>query len=143
IERRWLKARLAHVLSTATHNEYSYPDPDDIDRTPWVYPTLNEALLGFLIYRVSNTRRFPYTFENWLKTAFLVLADVQHQPDLLKIRATTYERSGPALDTRESVRTMAVTDDWDCLSRDAFEHVLNRFLITDVAVASPTTERAS
>jgi hypothetical protein len=94
---------------------------------PVVYMRLQDALLAFLIYRVSSDGGFPYSYETWLRTVVLVVAQAQREPSLLTVRVQVdpnedhliFRSSDPQAKSREF--TMALDGDWGCLSREAFD----------------------
>src|SRR5690242_19582531 len=57
---------------------------------PWTYPTLQEALIAFLVHQAS-LNEFPYPYEMWLRTVVLIVSDVQRDPEWLHVVACDWE----------------------------------------------------
>jgi hypothetical protein len=94
---------------------------------------LQEALIAFLIYRVSRTDvgGFRYDYATWLRTVVLVVAGAQQQPELLEVHVHIGPGGilkGPSNDTSagpwtDKVHSMTVDSDWSCLSQDTFNNI--------------------
>lgn len=101
---------------------------------PTAYKTLQNALLAFLVYRVSSSEGFPYSYATWLRTIVLVVTQAQREPRLLTVRieedengelcAPSLRPAGPA-GHREF--TMTLEGSWDCLSHDTFKTIRRTF----------------
>jgi len=95
---------------------------------PIAYVTLQNALLAFLMYRVLSDQGFPYSYEAWLRTVVLVVAQAQREPYFLTVRIEV-DHDGelifPTSDRHARCRefTMTLDGSWDCLSREAFETI--------------------
>jgi hypothetical protein len=100
------------------------PRYSDGTKEPLVYPTMQEALLGYLIYLVTAAQlpgegRFACTYDIWLRTVVLLMADIAQNPEWLHIvTGTVTDR-----DSRQH-HHMTVSNDWDCLSQDTFNYVV-------------------
>ncbi len=103
---------------------------------PVAYDTLQEALLAFLIYEVSNKSYvdFPYDYATWLRTIVLIVANAQRDPSLLTVSIPVdsegnpespdeMRRGMPYQEPTYQTRTMSLNGSWDCLSRDTFNFV--------------------
>jgi hypothetical protein len=90
-----------------------------------IYPTLQEALLAFLVHRAAR-KETPDTLEMWLRTVALVLVDVHRDPSLLHVIACDQTEDGKDV-IQPLSHTMVVSDDWTCLSRDTFDCVLRLY----------------
>lgn len=113
---------------------YTLEDVDDIPRLelqdqgwPQVYPTLQEALLAFLIDKVARNE-FSYPYEVWLRMIILVMADAQREPNYwLRVTACNcakdHYRNPEELRGHKREHVMIISDDWSCLYRDVFELV--------------------
>lgn len=99
---------------------------------PTAYKTLQDALLAFLIYRVSSSEAFPYPYATWLRTVVLVVTQAQREPRLLTVRFDEDENGElwapsqrPPATHREF--TMTLEGSWDCLSHDTFKTIRGTF----------------
>jgi hypothetical protein len=121
-DRRWLASRIKRRLEGVQPEANERPYPEGEDELPWIYPSLNEALLGFLVNEVARDM-FPYSIGNWLRTVVLILADVHHNPSLLQVHAISYPNDPKiAVERREFEHTMVITDDdWSFLYQEVFE----------------------
>jgi hypothetical protein len=97
--------------------------------SPIIYVTVQEALIDFLIYSV-NFSGYSLTYEIWLRTVTLVMAQGQMRPHLLTVQ-TPVQDPGPYNRTGEEElrpHTMQVAEhQWDCLSRDTYDYVVRTF----------------
>lgn len=90
---------------------------------PHRYPTLQDALLAFLIHRLARGE-LPDTHVMWLRLCVLVVADVQREPKRLHVRS---QSAVPELGDEKfppQNHLMTVSDDWSCLSGETFDVVL-------------------
>jgi len=91
------------------------------------YDSLQDALLAFLIYQVSDGN-FAYDYSTWLRTVVLIVMDVARDSERLKVIVPVTEDStvGILLDPTSSTRhehIMTLMGSWDCLSRDTFNTI--------------------
>lgn len=106
-------------------------DEGEGTKQPWTYKTLQEALLMFLLAWVYRTQPEPPvtpTYEIWLRTVALILADAARLPELLTLRVPEYDRMNPELAPKGTIeRCMVISDDWSCLSRDTFDFIMANY----------------
>jgi hypothetical protein len=90
------------------------------------YDSLQDALLAFLIYQVSDGD-FPYDYRTWLRTVVLIVMDVARDPERLTVIVPVTDSAGDILlDPTSSTRhehVMTLEGSWDCLSRDTFNTI--------------------
>jgi hypothetical protein len=95
---------------------------------PITYVTVQEALIDFLI-RFVNFSGYSLTYEIWLRTVALVMAQAYIRPQLLTVQ--TPDQTAPPQDYGEErlvLHTMQVAEnDWACLSRDTYDYVVRTF----------------
>lgn len=97
--------------------------------SPVAYMRLQDALLAFLIYRVSSSKGFRYSYETWLRTVVLIVTQAQREPGFLTVhvKVNHEETLLPATVDRRHGQdrefTMTLDGSWDCLSREAFETI--------------------
>jgi hypothetical protein len=93
---------------------------------PWVFPTIQEALVAFLIDRVVR-KAFPVQYEIWLRVVAIILGDAQREPDRwMRVTARIHERDCPE-EERETEHVMTVSNDWSCLSHETFDFIVQRY----------------
>lgn len=104
--------------------------PLELDDLSWprTYPTLQEALLAFLIDHTAS-REPRITYEVWLRTVTLIVADAAREPDRwLKIKVTNRSvHVGDDYGPPKYEHTMIVSGDWQCLSSDTFKFVIQTY----------------
>lgn len=125
--------RITPTELAASENEIT-----DSDGSTVGYATLQDALLAYLIYRVSQTGSptslpafgFQYDYATWLRTVVLVMEDALQDPSRLTVHMPVDEdgeyRSQTGLD-KVKIHTMRIDGSWDCLSRDTFDTVKEHF----------------
>jgi hypothetical protein len=90
------------------------------------YDSLQDALLAFLIYQMSDGA-FPYDYGTWLRSVVLIVMDVARDPERLAVIVpVTGSAGGILLDPTSSTRheqVMTLIGSWDCLSRDTFKTI--------------------
>jgi predicted exporter len=102
----------------------SVPKANDDDHQPLLFATLQEALLAFLVYLVGKggqpaNGRFACTYDIWLRTVVLIMADIVHEPDALQQMTGERSRSNTWVSHR-----MQVGPSWECLSESTFDYVV-------------------
>jgi hypothetical protein len=120
IDRQMVTAYLGDLIKDPSS---AFP-ADENEEEPRLYRTLQEALLAFLIYWQQAGRRFPITYDIWVRTIVLIMADAQRSPGFLRLEARDLSQEGKA---KEWAHTMVISDDWDCLRRETYEFVLAAF----------------
>ncbi|WP_410596268.1 hypothetical protein [Amycolatopsis sp. lyj-23] len=92
---------------------------------PWTYPTVQEALMAFLINELAHNA-FPYSYEMWLRAVTLIVADAQRDPDWLHVIACDWEE-GHGSEAPRTPHDMTISDDWSCLSRETFDFTVREY----------------
>src|SRR5262245_24306451 len=83
---------------------------DDDSSSPWLYHTLQDALIAYLV-QLTSIGRFPYTYEIWLRMHTLILADVHREPGWL----TVIHHVPLSEPEQHKEHTMIVADEWPSL----------------------------
>ena len=121
------------------HQKWAEPGSDaefwrfyDLERTnPWGYRTLQDALVAFLI-DLAARNRLNFSLSVWRCTVPVILADAIRDPDRLQIILREVDNAGAAeasIDdpAYQTTYTMALSDDWSCLSSQTFNHIVTTY----------------
>lgn len=108
---------------------------------PVVYPTLQDALLAFLICLTAEngSLRVIYVmreFEMWLRVVVLVVACAQKEPELLTQQIHIHSGGDPerpelvcgSHTAERAEHTMTLDGEWSCLSHQTFDYIQRRYI---------------